>query len=41
MKKMKEIEMNITKWKKTIWKELCTVWFQLYSVLEKAKLRRL
>ena len=29
-----------TKWKEPIWKGYCTVWFQLYDILEKAKIWR-
>ena len=39
-KDMKETYAHITKRKKPIWKG-CTLWFQFYNTLEKAKLGRL
>ena len=33
--------MRIAKWKNANLENLCAVWFQLYDVLDQAKLRRL
>ena len=38
-KDMEEPQMHITKWKKPIWKGYI-LWFQLYDIMEKAKLCR-
>ena len=35
---MDETYVHITKWKKKLLKRLSTIWFQLYDVMEKAKL---
>ena len=38
MKDPEETYMYITKRRKPIWKECILLWFQLYDILEKAKL---
>ena len=37
-KDMKESYIHIIKWKRPIWKDNNTVWFQVYDILEKAKI---